>query len=554
MSKTALGNIRTAQNLFKVGDELYTSGQKKGSIGSLSAAIDPTQQTIREHGVKTKKEKSNNHTVPRVQLTTIDPLAPNIVDFNKQLNAIITLEQKMKEASDELVGLKDTSNICFSISKKNLKQSKANCKFLVKESKKERRKLKALIKQFDVEKFSIIFTDLQQEVIGGNTSDDDLGRRFFKNTAVGMKLKIVQSVLIESQLRRIKSEVKKRINAEQKKEIEEKLEILELEVKSADKKVEGIKNKINYSEDKDLQLSNELVKTSSDLVKFRRSYVNALKVQVKLLSPNSNVKELLNDAKIKLQVATIDNDLIKKSNHQMNIRNRALQRKKKREAAIAAAEEAKKALKEAKEAEKQRKKLESKEEKAAARLKKLASKEKEAAEIRKERFSTNKEKIRLYWNIGNKILERQRQEGWSRQVIKKISKDLRSEFPEIQGLSYGNISYMRQFVTKYRREEFLQQAIGEIPWGHNITIFSKIKTLDARLWYAKKTLENGWSRRVLSLQIQSNLYTKDGKSTNNSEAISDFEKKISTLAKNEGVVRNYLRIMKIIKPNKRSSI
>jgi predicted nuclease of restriction endonuclease-like (RecB) superfamily len=117
-------------------------------------------------------------------------------------------------------------------------------------------------------------------------------------------------------------------------------------------------------------------------------------------------------------------------------------------------------------------------------------------------LSVNREMISLYWNIGNQILERQKQEGWGTKVIENISKDLRTEFPEMKGLSFQNISYMRQF---------LQQAIGGIPWGHNITIFSKIKNHDERLWYAEKTIENGWSRNVMVIQIQTNLYKAHGK-------------------------------------------
>ena len=130
-------------------------------------------------------------------------------------------------------------------------------------------------------------------------------------------------------------------------------------------------------------------------------------------------------------------------------------------------------------------------------------------------LAVNKEMIHLYWNIGKKILERQNDEGWGTKVIENISNDLRKEFPEMKGLSYQNISYMRQFVIEYENESILQQAVGEIPWGHNIAIFSKIKDPVQRLWYAQKTIKNGWSRNVLSMQIQTNLYARDGKSINN---------------------------------------
>jgi len=130
-------------------------------------------------------------------------------------------------------------------------------------------------------------------------------------------------------------------------------------------------------------------------------------------------------------------------------------------------------------------------------------------------LSVNKEMISLYWSIATHILERQKKEGWGTKVIENISKDLRKEFPEMKGLSYQNISYMRQFAIEYNQKTILQQPVGEIPWGHNIVIFSKLKQGNERLWYARKTIEHGWSRNVLNLQIQSNLYSREGRSINN---------------------------------------
>lgn len=130
-------------------------------------------------------------------------------------------------------------------------------------------------------------------------------------------------------------------------------------------------------------------------------------------------------------------------------------------------------------------------------------------------LSVNKEMISLYWSIGNQILERQKEEGWGTKVIENISKDLRSEFPEMKGLSARNLKYMRRFAGEYQDESIVQQAAAQIPWYHNCIIMDKLDNLEERLWYIQKTIENGWSRNVLSLQIQSNLYVRDGKSSNN---------------------------------------
>lgn len=130
-------------------------------------------------------------------------------------------------------------------------------------------------------------------------------------------------------------------------------------------------------------------------------------------------------------------------------------------------------------------------------------------------LSVNKELIILYWKIGKKILEMQQEQGWGSKVIEQVSQDLRKEFPNMRGLSIQNIAYMRQFAQEYGDLQIIQQLVGEIPWGHNLLILSKIKDQKQRAWYIEKTIENGWSRNVLVLQIESNLYERQGKAITN---------------------------------------
>lgn len=61
----------------------------------------------------------------------------------------------------------------------------------------------------------------------------------------------------------------------------------------------------------------------------------------------------------------------------------------------------------------------------------------------------------------------------------------------------------------------MQEALAQITWYHNITLLDKLKTVKERLWYAQKTIENGWSRNVLVLQIEQQLYRRQGKAINN---------------------------------------
>jgi outer membrane protein assembly factor BamD (BamD/ComL family) len=45
----------------------------------------------------------------------------------------------------------------------------------------------------------------------------------------------------------------------------------------------------------------------------------------------------------------------------------------------------------------------------------------------------------------------------SAKIIDRLSRDLRSDFPEMKGFSTRNLKYMRKFVQEYPDSEFVQQ-------------------------------------------------------------------------------------------------
>lgn len=99
-----------------------------------------------------------------------------------------------------------------------------------------------------------------------------------------------------------------------------------------------------------------------------------------------------------------------------------------------------------------------------------------------------------------------------------MSKDLKAAFPRMTGLSSRNILYMKQFAEAYPDFAITQQVVAQIPWGHNVILMDRIKDVKQRLWYAHKTIENGWSRDVLETWIDSDLYTRQGKAITNFKA------------------------------------
>ncbi len=167
-------------------------------------------------------------------------------------------------------------------------------------------------------------------------------------------------------------------------------------------------------------------------------------------------------------------------------------------------------------------------------------------------LSVNRELIALYWDIGRQIVHRQESEGWGKSVVDRLASDLQRSFPGMGGFSASNVSRMRAFFLAYGRESensaqavpnlrnkksaqlvpklspaLVAQAVrlpdadqppsslGEIPWGHNIVLLFKIADRAERLWYASKTIEHGWSRAILTVQIESDLYGRQGKAISN---------------------------------------
>ena len=129
--------------------------------------------------------------------------------------------------------------------------------------------------------------------------------------------------------------------------------------------------------------------------------------------------------------------------------------------------------------------------------------------------AVNQELVLLYWGIGKEILNRQVQQGWGAKVIDQLAADLGRSFPEMKGLSPRNLKYMRALAEAWPEDEFVQQPVAQLPWGHNVRLLDLVKTRDERLWYARAAIEHGWSRNVLVIQIEAGLYQRQGKAITN---------------------------------------
>ena len=162
----------------------------------------------------------------------------------------------------------------------------------------------------------------------------------------------------------------------------------------------------------------------------------------------------------------------------------------------------------------------------------------------------NASMLMLYWEIGGVLAERQENEGWGTAVLPRLATDLHNDLPEVKGFSARNLRLMIQFFDEYPAfgpiwqravaklsddptggkkgpppvsqlpaesadAQIWQRAVAQLTWAHNVILIQKVKDLPTRLWYARQAFEHGWSRDVLSLQIQSRAHERHGKAVTN---------------------------------------
>ncbi|KAF5409927.1 MAG: hypothetical protein C5S47_08195 [Candidatus Methanogasteraceae archaeon] len=130
-------------------------------------------------------------------------------------------------------------------------------------------------------------------------------------------------------------------------------------------------------------------------------------------------------------------------------------------------------------------------------------------------LTANSAMVLLYWDIGKVILDRQERQGWGAKVIDRLSYDLKNAFPDMSGFSPRNLKYMRTNAYAWPEREIVQRTVAQIPWRSNLALLDKLEDPQTRLWYAHNTIENGWSRDILAMQIESNLHERQGKAITN---------------------------------------
>ena len=170
--------------------------------------------------------------------------------------------------------------------------------------------------------------------------------------------------------------------------------------------------------------------------------------------------------------------------------------------------------------------------------------------------AVSQELVLLYWDIGGRLVEKQRTAGWGDAVVEMVAADLRKAFPQMTGFSPRNVWDMRRLYATYTAPEFLahaeremkhrkkgqilrqtaavfeeekdlrqsgaestdakpikflRQLVAEIPWGQNLLILNKTSDPAACVYYLQATAHHGWSRNILLNQIKAGAYERAAK-------------------------------------------
>lgn len=165
-------------------------------------------------------------------------------------------------------------------------------------------------------------------------------------------------------------------------------------------------------------------------------------------------------------------------------------------------------------------------------------------------YSANDEMLRMYWDVGHLLSDAQKQTGWGNGALKRLSVDMRNDYPKIKGFSVRNCQCMIQFYNEYNQELTLPKEalpitqspvaqlektntqlsvaqlpkynftlpILHLPWTHNIILIQRVKDIKARYWYMVQSITNHWSKDFLADAIKQDYYKSHGALANNFDA------------------------------------
>lgn len=120
----------------------------------------------------------------------------------------------------------------------------------------------------------------------------------------------------------------------------------------------------------------------------------------------------------------------------------------------------------------------------------------------------NRSLLDIYWEIGKTISQKVKQEEWGKSVVSELAKFIIQNDPTAKGFSDKNLWRMKQFYETYSNDEKLAPLVRELPWTHNMIIFSRCKSEEERKFYIQMTVKEKYSKRELDRQIDTSLFER----------------------------------------------
>jgi predicted nuclease of restriction endonuclease-like (RecB) superfamily len=122
--------------------------------------------------------------------------------------------------------------------------------------------------------------------------------------------------------------------------------------------------------------------------------------------------------------------------------------------------------------------------------------------------AVNKELLGLYRDIGAMIVEKEKSHQWWENFIGNLAKDIQKSYSGIKWFSERNVRYMKEFYLTYNGNQKLQPLVAEISWTKNVLIMTHCEDDLQREFYLKMTQKFGWTKNVLTHQIENQTYEK----------------------------------------------
>lgn len=120
----------------------------------------------------------------------------------------------------------------------------------------------------------------------------------------------------------------------------------------------------------------------------------------------------------------------------------------------------------------------------------------------------NTELIDLYWKIGEYISKKVQAAEWGHSIVDRLAEYLQHNDPDLKGFSNKNLWRMKQFYESYKDSPKLSTPLREVSWSHNLSIFSRCKTIEEREFYLKLAKNENCSFRELERQITAGVFER----------------------------------------------